>query len=317
MSTNQTTAVPKSDEGVPSYVRAYGPAVLVAIAFIFLFRTAIANMTDRWDTDPTFQHGWLVAPAVIAIAWYSRERWIGTPVKPAWSGLTVVIAGLLMLLVGAWADVQFMPFVALVVVLGGMLVYFAGWQMMRHLAFPYAFLWFMVPWPDLLVEQISVPLQLGTSIYSALLAALVGVPVLRDGNNLSIWNAGHTAFKANFEVAIACSGMHSLVALLCLAAVFAYFTPIALWKRWLIFLLGIPMAFVANVIRVFLILCVGNWISPTLAAHAFHDWSAFPLFIINTLGLIAIRNAFLRGQVAAAAGAPAGATPRAEDDDAF
>lgn len=317
MSTNQTTTDTRQSADIPTLVRTYAPAVLVAIAFAWLFRQTIANMTERWDTDPTFQHGWLVAPAVIAIAWYSRDRWIDTPVRPAWSGLGIVIAGLMILLVGAWADVQFMPFVALVVVLGGILVYFGGWQLARRLAFPYAFLWFMVPWPDLLIEQISVPLQLGTSVYSALLAHFVGIPVFQDGNNLNIWNASHTAYKANFEVAVACSGMHSLVALLCLAAGFAYFTPVALWKRWMLFLLGIPMAFVANVIRVFLILCVGNWIDPKLAAHAFHDWSAFPLFVINTLGLIAIRNAIMRGHNASAAVTADGATTPQEEDDAF
>lgn len=317
MFTNQTTAESRAQSSKAALALAYGPAVLITIAFFLLFRQTIANMTERWNVDETFQHGWLVVPAVIAIAWYSRERWIDTPVKPAWSGLLVIVAGLLMLLVGAWADVQFMPFVALVVVLGGMLVYFCGWPLMRRLAFPYAFLWFMVPWPDLLIEQISVPLQLGTSTYSAVLASIVGIPILRDGNNLNIWNASHTAFKANFEVAVACSGMHSLVALLCLAAGFAYFTPVALWKRWMLFLLGIPMAFVANVIRVFLILCVGNWIDPKLAAHAFHDWSAFPLFIINTLGLIAIRNAIMRGAAEPASVAPIGAAIRQGEDDAF
>jgi exosortase len=177
----------------------------------------------------------------------------------------------------------------------------------------------MVPWPDFLVEMISFPMQIATSVYSAMLARAVGVDVLRDGVNLGIWNAGHTAFKARFEVAVACSGMHSLIALLCLSAGIAYFTPVALWKRWLLFLLGLPMAVAANIFRVFLILCVGNWISPELAGKAFHDWSAPVLFLLNTMGLLAIRNLMMREPAPAAAAAVAGGVPAPHegDDDAF
>ncbi|HEY3414277.1 MAG TPA: exosortase/archaeosortase family protein [Armatimonadota bacterium] len=319
MADNPTNTYPGRQADVSSLARAYAPAVLVGLAFLYLFKDAIANMADRWNTDPTFSHGWIVAPAAIGIAWFSRDRWMNTLIAPAWTGLLGIVAGLLILLAGAWADVLFLPFVAFVVVLGGMLVYFCGWQLFKRLLFPYGFLWFMVPWPDLLVEQISVPMQLGTSTYSAILASIVGIPIVRDGNNLTILNAARTAPKATFEVAVACSGMHSLVALLCLAAGFAYFTPISLWKRWLLFLLGIPMAFIANVFRVFLILCVGNWIDPQLAAKAFHDWSAPVLFFINTLLLIALRNALMRSPAVATAGAPGApvATMPKENDDAF
>ena len=316
---NPTTTYPGRQGNASSLVRTYAPAVLVGLAFLYLFKDAIANMADRWDTDPTFSHGWIVAPAAIGIAWFSRDRWIHTRVAPAWTGLLVIVLGLLMLLAGAWADVLFLPFVAFMVVLGGMLVYFCGWPLFKRLLFPYGFLWFMVPWPDLLVEQISVPMQLGTSTYAAILGSIAGIPLVRDGNNLTLLNAAHTGRPATFEVAVACSGMHSLVALLCLAAAFAYFTPIVLWKRWLLFLLGIPMAFVANVFRVFLILCVGNWIDPQLAAKAFHDWSAPVLFFINTLLLIALRNALMRNPAVATAGTPGSPPlmiPR-ENDDAF
>jgi exosortase len=307
--------VSSQPEARPDYLRRYAPAVILAAVFLWLFRGAIVGMADRWS-DPTFSHGWIVLPAALAIAWYKRDTWMDTPVRPAPAGLVAIVAGLLILVGGAWADVQFAPWLAIFVVLGGILLYIGGWEWFKKLIFPYAFLYFMVPWPDFLVEMISFPMQIATSVYSAMLARAVGVDVLRDGVNLGIWNAGHTAFKARFEVAVACSGMHSLIALLCLSAGIAYFTPVALWKRWLLFLLGLPMAVAANIFRVFLILCVGNWISPELAGKAFHDWSAPVLFLLNTMGLLAIRNLMLRepAPAAVAGGVPA---PHEGDDDAF
>jgi len=273
-------------------------------------------MTQRWE-DPTFSHGWVVLPAALAIAWYKRDTWIGTPVRPAPAGIAVILLGLFILIVGAWADIIFAPWLAMFIVLGGILLYIGGWEWFKKLSFPYAFLYFMVPWPDFLVELVSFPMQIATSAYSAILASLVGVPVLRDGVNLHIWNPGRTDFRASFEVAVACSGMHSLIALLCLAAGIAYFTPAAMWKRWLIFLIGLPLALGANIFRVFLILCVGNWISPELAAKAFHDWSAPVLFLLNTMGLLAIRNALMREPAPAPVTARAAASHGGHDDDAF
>lgn len=302
-------------EAMPMLLRRYAPAALVAIAFLFLFRDAIISMTARWE-DPTFSHGWVVLPAALAIAWYKRDTWLGTPVRPQPAGLVPIVLGLMILVVGAWADVLFAPWLAMFVVLGGILLFLGGWEWFKKLAFPYAFLYFMVPWPDFLVELVSFPMQILTSAYAAILASLAGVPVFRDGVNLHIWNAARDGYKGSFEVAVACSGMHSLIALLCLAAGVAYFTPAAMWKRWLIFALGLPMALAANIFRVFLILCVGNWISPELAAKAFHDWSAPVLFLLNTMGLIAIRNALMREPAPQPAGRALAFAPEG-DDDAF
>lgn len=309
---NVTTQPEARPSSLTDALRRYAPAVLVAVAFLWLFRDAIISMTARWE-DPTFSHGWVVLPAALAIAWYKKDTWLGTEVRPAPIGLVPIVLGLLILVTGAWANVLFAPWLAMFIVLGGVLLFLGGWEWFKKLIFPYAFLYFMVPWPDFLVEVVSFPMQILTSAYSAILASIVGVPVFRDGVNLHIWNAAHTGYKGSFEVAVACSGMHSLIALLCLAAGIAYFTPTAMWKRWLIFLLGLPMALAANIFRVFLILCVGNWISPDLAAKAFHDWSAPVLFLLNTMGLIAIRNLLIR-EPSAPAAARASATPQGDDD---
>ncbi|HEY3266713.1 MAG TPA: exosortase/archaeosortase family protein [Armatimonadota bacterium] len=305
---NDETTAPAA-ETRPDPIRTWAPAFALAIAFLWLFHGTIANMADRWS-DPTFSHGWIVAPAAVVIAWFRRDTWVGVPFRPAtgW-GLAIILFGLISMVAATVVAVMFWPCLSMMIVIGGMIVYLAGWQWMRLLAFPYAFLYFMVPWPDFLVETISFPMQLSTSAYATLLGSMVGIPVVRDGVNLHIG----PPVNASFEVAVACSGMHSLVALLCLGAGFAYFTPAAMWKRWTLFLLGLPMALAANIFRVFLILCVANWISPQLAAKAFHDWSSPVLFLINTLGLLTIRNMMLREPKAA----PAVASRPVEDDDAF
>lgn len=302
---------------IPGLFGAVWPAALVAFAYLWLFHGTLYDMSMRWK-EPAFSHGMVIVPAAAFFVWYSRNAWRSTPVKPANIGVVVVAAGLLLMVLASWADVKFLPYVALLVVLGGLMLFLLGWEWFKKLSFPYAFLYFMVPWPDFLVETVSFPMQMLTSIYATVLARLVGVPVVRDGVNLHI----PPPVNADFEVAVACSGMHSLIALMCLAAAFAFFTPAAMWKRWTLFAVGLPMALLANIVRVFAILCVAAWISPELAKKAFHDWSSPALFLINTIGLIALRDLMMRKPAAppapalATAGPPLASASR-EDDDVF
>jgi exosortase/archaeosortase family protein len=92
-----------------------------------------------------------------------------------------------------------------------------------------------------------------------------------------------------------------------------------LWKRWVLFGIGLPMALLANIVRVFAILGVAYWIDKDLAVKAFHDWSSPVLFLLNTMGLMAIRNILMREPrfAPALAGADGDAARPLEEDDAF
>lgn len=303
------------------YAQRYWPLAAIVVAFLWVFSGTLVDMAERWEADPTFSHGWIVAPASIVFAWLRRDRWTGIKPKPAASGLVFILFGLATMVMGYAVDVRFIPFLSMLITVGGIIVYLYGWPIMRALAFPYAFLFFMVPWPDFLLARLSVPMQQGATAYSFLMAKLISLPVTRDGVNLYLFDhlGPGGVVRGKFEVAVACSGLRSMVALMALSAGFAFFTDVALWKRWLLFLVGIPIALVANVFRVFAILCIGHWVSPTVAAGLFHDWSSPVLFLFSTIGLMAIRNVMLREPKpvpAGVAGVPGAARP-VEDDDEF
>jgi EpsI family protein len=172
--------------------------------------------------------------------------------------------------------------VALVLALAGIAAYYLGWAALRAMLFPFAFLLFMAPWPDLLVERISFPMQLMTSTYAAMFAGLLGLPVRADGVNLYLPER-----DVSIAVAAACSGMRSLVALMAVASLFAYLLPGSLPRRWLLFAAGVPLALTANVVRVLLILLVGAHYGQD-AAMRFHDQSGPVLFGLCSLGLLGL-----------------------------
>jgi exosortase len=256
----------------------------IGALFALLFGSTAASLWEAWQTNPDASHGLFVPLIAGGLLWSARDRWMSCPLTAPGIGMALLIAGLVLQIVAAWGEIRFAQPVALVLALAGVTAYLLGWTAFRELLFPFAFLLFMVPWPDRLVERISFPMQLLTSTYAAMFAGLLGVPVRADGVNLYLPERG-----VSIAVAVACSGMRSLVALLAIAALFAYSLRAGMGRRWLLFAMGVPIALAANVLRVLLILLVGN-ARGQQAAIWFHDHSSPVLFFLCSLGLLALRE---------------------------
>jgi EpsI family protein len=257
---------------------------VVGALLALLFGSTAASLWEAWNTNPDASHGVFVPLIAAGLFWSARDRWTARPRTAPGIGLAILIAGLLLQVAAAWGGIRFAQPVALVLALAGVMAYLLGWAAFREVLFPFAFLLFMVPWPDLLVERISFPMQLMTSTYAAMFAGLLGVPVRADGVNLFLPERG-----VSIAVAVACSGMRSLVALLAIAALVAYSLRAGMGRRWLLFAAGVPIALAANVLRVLLILLVGS-ARGQAAALWFHDHSSPVLFFLCSLGLLGLRH---------------------------
>jgi exosortase len=113
----------------------------------------------------------------------------------------------------------------------------------------------------------------------------------RDG--MSLFIAG-----GELRVENPCSGLRSLIALLATGAVFAYLQPGRPWRRALLFLSAIPVAMVANVVRITLLLLVAHYVGVKQATGKFHDWSGLALYVVALGGLLLMRRV-LRPKTAA------------------
>ena len=145
--------------------------------------------------------------------------------------------------------------------------------------FPLAFMLLMVPLPAIIFNKIAFPLQLLASHVGEYTISSLDIPILREGNVLILANA-------TLEVAEACSGIRSLVSLFTLGIVFGYFVDRRPWVRAVIALSAIPVAILANGLRV---------ASAGVAAHnfgtagvegLFHEFSGWVVFIIAFLMML-------------------------------
>jgi hypothetical protein len=131
-------------------------ALLVCLLGVLYF-PVLSRLVAQWTHDPNFSHGFFVPAFSAYMLWTERERLAKVPHNPAWSGLWLVIPGLLCLIIGTLGAELFLSRFSLLPVLGGLVVFFLGWRFLRAVAFPWLFLLLMIPVPALLFNQLTFP----------------------------------------------------------------------------------------------------------------------------------------------------------------
>jgi len=215
---------------------------LIAIT-VAVYAPILRYMTLQWYADENYSHGFLIAPLAAFFAWERRGRLRQAAIAPSWWGLLPLALGTLTLMIGRLGTELMNMRVSFVLTLIGLVLLLLGRQIFRVLAFPLLFLFLMVPLPESLVNVIAFPLQLVAADLAVKALFLLGVPALREGNIIHLANS-------KLFVAEACSGLHSLVALITLGVVFAYFFRKSLVERVVIVLSAIPIAILVNSFRV-------------------------------------------------------------------
>ena len=178
----------------------------------------------------------------------------------------------------------------------GLLLVTGGTRLVRELAFPLLLLPFMIPIPAVIYNQITFPLQLLASQVAETVLGWFGIPVLRDGNILEL-------ASQKLSVAEACSGIRSLLSLTFLSLVYAYFFDKRVWMRWMLLILTIPIAIIANSGRVTITGMLSE-VNPELARGFFHSLEGWIIFMIALAMLLATHAIISRvsGVVGAVAG---------------
>jgi exosortase len=128
-------------------------------------------------------------------------------------------------------------------VLAGCVLFLFGRDCLRVLAFPLAFLLLMIPLPAIVLNDLTLPLQLFASHTGELALRAAGVPVLRDGNVIEL-------VGMRLDVAEACSGIRSLFALLTFAVTLGQFGNSSRLRVAALALATIPVAVVINGARI-------------------------------------------------------------------
>jgi exosortase len=245
-------------------------AVLLAVLY---YRVAIKLVYD-WYTLPDYSHGFLVPLFAVFLVWDKRKAIQETPIKPNWAGILLVVFAIGVLILGVYGVELFTARISFVLLLTGIIWTLLGSAMVRELRFPLLVLVLAIPFPAIVFNQITFPLQLFASKIASQILPLLGVPVLLEGNVIRLP-------VMPLEVAEACSGIRSLMSLFTLAVFYGYFLEKTTVRRVILALASIPIAVTANVFRIVGTgLCVQYW-DPDKALGFFHEFSGWVMFVIS------------------------------------
>jgi exosortase len=251
----------------------WAAALLALMVVAVYFRVAIKLVND-WIEFPDDSAGLLIPFFVVYLIWEDRAAISAIPVRRTWAGIWLVALGLLEFLVGIFGADLFLSRTSFLLVAAGTIWTLAGPAMLKKSRFILFVCLLAIPLPVLVLSHITFPLQLLASRCASALLPLAGVPVLQEGNVISLP-------AMQLEVAEACSGIRSLMSLFTIAVIYGYFLERSIVRRVILALASIPIAVVANVARIFGTgLCVQYW-DPEKAMGFFHEFSGWLMFLVS------------------------------------
>ena len=250
------------------------PYASIAVLLAVLYYRVVIKLVYDWYTLPDYSHGFLVPLFAAFLVWDKRKAITETPIKPTWAGIVLVVFAIGVLILGVYGVELFTARISFVLLLTGIIWTLLGSAMLRELRFPLMVLVLAIPFPAIVFNQITFPLQLFASKIASQILPLLGVPVLLEGNVIRLP-------VMPLEVAEACSGIRSLMSLFTLAVFYGYFLEKTTIRRIILALASIPIAVTANALRIVGTgLCVQYW-DPDKALGFFHEFSGWVMFVIS------------------------------------
>ncbi|MBV9959770.1 MAG: exosortase [Acidobacteria bacterium] len=294
-----------------SAIRAVWKPVALVAALGFLYASVLAKLGQDWWTDENYSHGLLIPLIIGYMLWMEREPLRRGASRPGlWWGVAFITAALVALWTGTAGAELFVQRISLVLMLAGIMVYFWGFSLLRLTLVPLALLLLAIPIPAIIFNQIAFPLQLFASRAAVWVMRAFDIPVLRQGNVIELMPRGASVSK-KMEVVEACSGIRSLMTLVTLAVVFAYFTSpgrgeggsgetaerkgfipslrsYSFWRSLVLVVSAVPIAIVTNALRVSGTGVLTHYFGSKVADGFFHYFSGWIVYIFAFLLLLTL-----------------------------
>ena len=256
------------------------PAALVLAVVVWSYWTTFTDIADRWASDPQYSHGFLVPLFVGYLLWSRRAQLAGAELSPRWWGVGIVLLGAALRLAG---HVFYQPWLdsgSLLVVLAGLTVATGGRRALTWAAPAILFLAFMLPLPHRFQTLLGGSLQKIATAVSTYALQTLGVPAVAEGNVILLT-------ETRLGVVEACSGLTMLVTFFALATGVAILARRSWFEKAIIFLSAVPIAVMANVVRITVTGMLFEANRNDLARAVFHDlagWLMMPLALTVLIG---------------------------------
>ncbi len=257
---------------------------LLGTLFLYAFHPVLVGLVQEWSTQSEYSHAFLV-PVLSAYLLWRRRTKLQAAHAPSAVGLGLFVLGLLTASLGYLAGEEFIQRLAIPVTLMGLVFFLAGWPAAKPCVLPISFLFLMIPIPYPVYKAMALNLRLFDGTVAAAWASALGVPILREGYLLHLP-------RITLEVADGCSGTLSLLALVTLGTFYISEKDISLVRKVVLWIAIVPIAVLANIIRITAIAVLvnmsGDWILDTV----FHKLVGTANFVLG-FGMLMLLGSLL------------------------
>lgn len=232
-------------------------------------------------------HGPIILAIIVWLGWQERAALFNESSRPApLPGMALLVFGLMIYVVGRSQEIVLFEVGALAPILAGTLLAMRGWPTLRAFWFPVFFVAFLLPLPGVFVDALTGPLKQQISEITVQFLYAAGYPIARDGVIITIG-------QYQLLVADACSGLNSMFSLSALGLLFMYLSARASLLHNAIVLASIlPIAFVANIVRV-LVLILVTYHFGDAAGQGFLHGAAGIVLLMAALAILLLLDAVL------------------------
>lgn len=250
-----------------------------------------------------FTYCQLVPVICLVLIYFKKDEIMRVPIKGENWALSLVLLGFFIFWMGMKAAMQYYGFVAVQVLIVGMVLWIWGRKVLSLIFFPWLFL--MFAWPIAFLDSVvAFPLRMVMSHCASIVLNIGGIPCVQNGTAIVSAPDSHLGYRMGerFQIDIAdpCSGMHSLFALMMMSALAGYIFTRPVWKRCLVFAASVPLAIFGNLVRIVLLtwatvhfgaaFAIGTEENPTWF-HMGAGWAVYVVALLSLAGFISLLNA--------------------------
>ncbi len=270
-------------------------AVLVALGagLTWAYWPALTAMAGKWAADPQYSHGFLVPLFAIYLLWHRREMLAAGPLRPSWACVPLLLLGIGMRLPAETLNfaLEWFEGLSLVLTLAGLCLLLGGGPTLRWAWPSLLFLLFMLPLPFNVERALALELRWVATQFSTYVLQTLGFAAIAEGNTILL-------DTQSVGVAEACSGLSMLLTFIALAVAVVFLFDLSLLERGLILLSAVPIAVLANSVRIIVTAVFMEKWDADLAYQFFHNYAGW-LMMVFALVVLYLEVALFRRLVVA------------------
>ena len=246
--------------------------IIGCISLYVIYEQGITHALIGWNT-PEYSHAYLIPFISAFIIWQKYADISKTELDGSWLGTAIVFAGIFFWYLGELSTLYIIIKYAFLVALFGLVLSFSGLKNIHFFYFAVFLLFFTVPLPNFIYNNLSSYLQLVSSKLGVEVIRLFGISVFLEGNVIDLGS-----YK--LQVVEACNGLRYLFPLITLGVIVAYFYQEKIWKKILIIISTLPITILMNSMRIGVIGVLVEYWGIEMAEGFLHDFEGWIIFML-------------------------------------